>query len=309
MIRGIPQFFAILVSLLSTKSISDQIILTNGDSLQGTKTGETESHLFWQSDTFGPLSIALDKVASISPKVEILAATISHPSGSSSDESLEGTIGLSGLLRGGNEDREEWDISVDLAWRNGNIRHSGDLYYQTRREDGNQPKGNYDLGYAFDWFFNDDWYWSNATSFGANDNRGIDKFYSVGSLVGKQFWETGKGALSLETGLTWISETFIVTTPDQRLLRDKKDQRLTWNWTTNYKKMFFENIEFSHTNQLLISVEDADNSQFNADMGFDFPLVEDLFTKVALKWNYDNQPAEGIGKIDRSLSIGVNYNW
>jgi len=97
MIRGILQFFAILVLLLSTKSIADQIILTNGDSLQGTKIGETESHLFWQSDTFGPLSIALDKVASISPKVEILAATISHPSGSSSDESLEGTIGLSGL--------------------------------------------------------------------------------------------------------------------------------------------------------------------------------------------------------------------
>ena len=144
---------------------------------------------------------------------------------------------------------------------------------------------------------------------GIGDNRGLDQFYSVGSLVGKQFWETDKGALSLETGLTWISETFIVATPDQRLLRDKKDQRLTWNWTTNYKKMFFENIEFFHTNQLLISVEDADNSQFNADMGFDFPLVEDLFTKVALKWNYDNQPAEGIGKIDRSLSIGVNYNW
>ncbi|MBT6780679.1 MAG: DUF481 domain-containing protein, partial [Porticoccaceae bacterium] len=184
-----------------------------------------------------------------------------------------------------------------------------DIHYQTRQEEDDQPKENYDIGYAFDWFFNDDWYWSNAASFGANDNRGLDQFYSVGSLVGKQFWETDKSALSLETGLTWISETFIVTTRDQRLMRDKKDERLTWNWTTNYKKMIFENIEFFHTNQLLISVEDADNSQFNADMGFDFPLVEDLFTKVALKWNYDNQPAEGIEKIDRSFTIGVNYNW
>ena len=73
--------------------------------------------------------------------------------------------------------------------------------------------------------------------------------------------------------------------------------------------MFFYNIEFFHTNQLLISVEDADNSQFNANMGFDFPLVEDLFTKFSLKWNYDNQPAEGIEKIDRSFTIGLNYNW
>ena len=239
MIRGMLHSTAILVLLLSTKSIADQIILTNGDSLQGTKTGETESHLFWQSDIFGPLTIALDDVASITAETEMPATAITDLPSELSYESLEGTIGLSGMLRSGNEDREEWDISVDLAWRNENIRHTGDLYYQTRREDGNQPKENYDLGYAFDWFFNDDWYWSNATSFGANDNRGIDQFYSVGSLVGKQFWETDKGALSLETGLTWISETFIVATPDQRLLRDKKDQRLTWNWTTNYKKMFF----------------------------------------------------------------------
>jgi len=309
MIRGMLHSTAILVLLLSTKSIADQVILTNGDSLQGTKTGETESHIFWQSDTFGPLTIALDDVVSINVEAEVPATAITDLASELSYESLEGAIGLSGLLRSGNDDREEWDVSVDLSWRIKNIRHRGDIHYQTRTEKDNEPKKNYDIGYASDWFFNDDWYWSNAASFGANDNRGLDQFYSVGSLVGKQFWETDKSALSLETGLTWISETFIVTTRDQRLMRDKKDERLTWNWTTNYKKMIFENIEFFHTNQLLISVEDAHNSQFNADMGFDFPLVEDLFTKVALKWNYDNQPAEGIEKIDRSFTIGVNYNW
>ena len=244
MIRGMLHSIAILAVLLSTKSFADQIILTNGDSLQGTKTGETESHLFWQSDTFGPLTIVLDDVVSISVEAEVPATEITDLSSELSYESLEGAIGLSGLLRGGNDDREEWDVSVDLSWRIKNIRHRGDIHYQTRQEEDNEPKENYDIGYAFDWFFNDDWYWSNAASFGVNDNRGLDQFYSVGSLVGKQFWETDKSALSLETGLTWISETFIVTTRDQRLMRDKKDERLTWNWTTNYKKMIFENIEF-----------------------------------------------------------------
>ena len=42
---------------------------------------------------------------------------------------------------------------------------------------------------------------------------------------------------------------------------------------------------------------------------FAFGFFEDLFTKVALKWNYDIQPAEGIEKIDRSFTIGLNYNW
>ena len=188
MIRGMLHSTAILVLLLSTKSIADQVILTNGDSLQGTKTGETESHLFWQSDTFGPLTIALDDVVSISVEAEVPATAITDLASELSYESLEGAIGLSGLLRGGNYDREEWDVSVDLSWRIKNIRHRGDIHYQTRQEKDDEPKKNYDIGYAFDWFFNDDWYWSNAASFGANDNRGLDQFYSVGSLVGKQFW-------------------------------------------------------------------------------------------------------------------------
>jgi len=53
MIRGMLYSTAILVLLLSTKSIADQVILTNGDSLQGTKTGETESHYFGSQTPLG----------------------------------------------------------------------------------------------------------------------------------------------------------------------------------------------------------------------------------------------------------------
>ncbi|MBT3527684.1 MAG: hypothetical protein HN476_00940, partial [Porticoccaceae bacterium] len=92
MIRGMLHSTASLVLLLSTKSIADQIILTNGDSLQGTKTGETESHLFWQSDTFGPLTIALDDVVSITAEAEVPATAITDLSSELSYESQEGAI-------------------------------------------------------------------------------------------------------------------------------------------------------------------------------------------------------------------------
>ena len=298
-----------LIGLHSATSSADQIILMNGDIIQGTRTEITDTHIIWNADNFGTLSIALNQVVSISPTAQEPEDLISEISSASPDESLEGRIGVSGLLRGGNEDREEWDVSADLAWRHENIRHRGDIHYQTRREEGEQPEENYDLSYAFEWFFKDGWYWSNAASFGANDNRGIEQFYSVGSLLGNQLWETDAGALSIKSGFTWISETFVISTRDQRFMRDKKDERLTWNWSTDYRKIIFEHIELFHTNELLISVEDADNSQFNAGIGFDVPLVDDLFTKFALKWNYDNQPTEGIEKIDRSFSIGVNYSW
>ena len=302
----IASFFIITLSITLS---ADEIVLVNGDILQGLQTERTDSHIIWNSDNFGPLSIALDQIATITPEVlnPIIAATaVTEVAG---DGPLEGAIGLSGLLRSGNEDREEWGAAIDLAWRNKNIRHRGDIHYQTRREGDEAAEKHYDIDYAFDWFFRDSWYWSNTASFGANDDRGIDQFYTVGSLIGNQLWEQDSGALSVESGLTWISETFAVSTRDQRFMRDKKDERLTWNWSADYRKIVFSNIEFFHTHQLLVSVEDADNSQLNTDIGFDFPMIDNLFTEIALKWDYDNQPVEGFEKIDRKISVGVNYSW
>mgnify|MGYP000874930467 CR=1 FL=1 len=59
----------------------------------------------------------------------------------------------------------------------------------------------------------------------------------------------------------------------------------------------------------LVAIDDSRNSQFNADIGLDFPLIDDLFTKISFMWNYDNQPAQGIEKIDRRLNIGLNFVW
>jgi len=66
---------------------------------------------------------------------------------------------------------------------------------------------------------------------------------------------------------------------------------------------------FSHSHQLLVSIEDADNSQFSADVGFDFPWINNLFTKISIEWTYDNRPVEGVEKIDRKLNLGLNYSW
>ena len=65
----------------------------------------------------------------------------------------------------------------------------------------------------------------------------------------------------------------------------------------------------SHSHQLLVAIEDTDNRQFSADVGFDFPLINSLFTKISLERTYDNQPVEGVEKIDRKLNLGVNYSW
>ncbi|CAI8329362.1 MAG: Uncharacterised protein [Porticoccaceae bacterium UBA1117] len=156
------------------------------------------------------------------------------------------------------------------------------------------------LSHSVDWFFRDSWFWSNKGSVGANDNRGIDNFYTLGSNIGNQFWESDQGSLSADTGLVWISEKF---------LDGSEDDRMTLSWASDYTKLLFKQVRLSHSHQLLVAIEDADNSQLSADISVDFPLIDSLYTKVSLEWVYDNQPLAGVEKIDRKLNLGVNYSW
>ncbi|MDT2078639.1 MAG: hypothetical protein RMX54_10185, partial [Planktomarina sp.] len=97
----IASFFIITLSITIS---ADEILLVNGDILQGLQTERTDSHIIWNSDNFGTLNIALEQVATITPEVlnPIMEATAVAEV--ASDGSLEGAIGLSGLLRSGNED-------------------------------------------------------------------------------------------------------------------------------------------------------------------------------------------------------------
>ena len=50
---------------LATISSADQITLTNGDIIQGLLNQKIETHVIWNSESFGTLTIAQEQVASI----------------------------------------------------------------------------------------------------------------------------------------------------------------------------------------------------------------------------------------------------
>ncbi|MDB9953439.1 DUF481 domain-containing protein, partial [Porticoccaceae bacterium] len=158
----------------------------------------------------------------------------------------------------------------------------------------------YHLGYGVDFFFREKWFWKNAVALGANENRAIDQYYSIGSAIGRQLWESDASALSAESGLVWISEEF----SDQ-----SSDNRLTWSWSADYRRILGQTLELFHTHRLLVSLSDVDDSEIKADIGLKAPLVDNLFTELKLEWIYDNQPALGTDPSDGQLTIGINYSW
>ena len=286
---------ALLTTLTLSKTVSaEQLILINGDNIQGQLIEQTEEHLVWESSSFGTLTIALEQIASID----------GQPFGDEPEEvfgnTYHGSLSFTGAYASGNQEREDWDFDSRVEWREGDFRHHSNLNYETHSLNGSPANREYALGYGVDWFFQDQWFWKNAFFYGANEERAIDRYYAVGSAIGRQFWESERSALSAETGLVWLSEDL----EDQT-----SDRRLTWSWATNYRTRVLGNIELFHSNQLLIALTDLDDSDLRADLGLKVPVVENLFTELKLEWIYDNQPAAGTEKSDSQLTIGVNYSW
>ena len=293
------QLYALnLITLVSTTVSAGELVLVNGDLIKGDLVEQTADHIVWASENFGNLSVDLDNIATVNGlSVSTDDNSLSSPAFSST---YSGSLSATGAYASGNEDREDWDIEGSVQWRQGDLRHHSGINYESHRLDNIPAREEYNLDYGLDWFFREQWFWNNSFVWGAHDSRAIDQYYSAGSALGRQFWDSEKTALSAETGLLWVSEEYQDGT---------EDGRLTWSWAADYRRMLTDSLELFHSHSLRASISDFDDSEMRADLGLKAPLIRDIFTELKFEWIYDNQPVAGTDSSDSQLTIGVSYSW
>ena len=294
---NLPKTLAVIAATISVSysypAHSDQIVLTNGDTLQGTVIDQTETSVTWESDNFGTLNIPTQQIASIN-------------SSDTNSEALKiksayvGNIGLSGSYLGGNEQRDDLELNILLTLEQGNLTHNTEINYETLGQENVATIKDFGIAYGIDWAIDDSWYWGNNIFYGADDKRQIDQSVSVGTNLGYQFWKTEDGKLSTEIGLAWIND---------KLFSSIDDERIALVWSGNYQKQLNKRVSFAYSHQLNVSMKDSDNSQLSADIGFIIPVTNKLDTKISYDWSIDNQPEQGNEKIDRKLKFGADYSF
>jgi putative salt-induced outer membrane protein YdiY len=294
---NLPKTLAVIAATISVSysypAHSDQIVLTNGDTLQGTVIDQTETSVTWESDNFGTLNIPTQQIASIN-------------SSDTNSEALKiksayvGNIGLSGSYLGGNEQRDDLELNILLTLEQGNLTHNTEINYETLGQENVATIKDFGIAYGIDWAIDDSWYWGNNIFYGADDKRQIDQSVSVGTNLGYQFWKNNNGKLSTEIGLAWISD---------KLFSSIDDERIALVWSGNYQKQLNKRVSFTYSHQLNVSMKDSDNSQLSADIGFIIPVTDKLDTKISWDWVIDNQPEQGNEKIDRKLKFGADYSF
>ena len=294
---NLPKTLAIIAATTSISfsypAHSDQIVLTNGDTLQGTVIDQTETSVTWESDNFGTLNIPTQQIASINSS-DINSEALKIKS------AYTGIIGLSGSYLGGNEERDDLELDVLLTLEQGNLSHNTEINYETLGQENEPTIKDYGIAYGIDWAIDDSWYWGNNIFYGADDKRQIDQSISLGTNLGFQFWKNEEGKLSTEIGIAWISD---------KLFSSINDERIALFCSGNYQKQLNKLVSFAYSHQLNVSMKDSDNSHLSSDIVFIIPVTDKLDTKISWDWAIDNQPEQGNEKIDRKLKFGADYSF
>jgi len=279
-----------------------EILLINGDRLTGEIEDQSPTQIIWNSDSFGPLSIPVERIVAIDgiPFVPLTQQFASESTSIEAQTYFQGNVSVTGSFASGNQNREDWDSALNLEWHRDRIQQGLQFNYESRHQQELNAIKEYGLRYDVDWFFYDDWFWKNTLEWGVNDYRAIDQFYSLGSALGVQLWHQDSSALSTETGLLWIDEQFS---------NDSSSRRISWSWSSDYRRTLFAGLELHSNYKLIVSMEDTEDSELELDLSIRAPLSNGFFTEVRYEWVYDNLPIADSRSVDNQLTVGINYDW
>lgn len=337
------KFLYVVVLLFAGTAHAGYIELLNGDRLKGELVRIEGDHLIWKSENFGEQPIAKKKIKDLSSSVPVKINGNNAPCiiESMKDGNVmyycglrsrmdsvpllslkvltpyedfiqgqvlhNGRLALSGTYVRGNEVRDEWNAQAEVSVRQGDWRHSARGEYSEASWWHSDPRLKWNLRYNIDWFFRERWFWYNNLTVGAEEQRGLDSYTSLGSGTGYQFWENHVTALALKAGLAYFDEQYSGSVAEGEF--DPNGNFSAGLLAADFRYSLPWGVGFFHNNELIQSFEEDNDWHLKSTTGFSAMLIRRIYSEVRLDYNIDNNPQPGKERRDKRMSVGVSYKW
>ncbi len=320
-----------------------ELVLTNGDRLEGTLVKMSRKDITWKSASFGNVTIAKTKVANVvfqepvkiqgesqpctiagiedhqlmyrcgdnpqtlSTELLALRAVELYSQAPVNKADYKGRLSVAGDFQRGNTVKDDLEVKTGISYRKGDFRNVLDFEYDSVSTNDSPAVEDYDLTYRLDWFFDELWFWYNQARWEALETANIDNRYTLGSGLGYQVWDNPEKSLAFESGFDYVKEypATVVATPSD----ESSEERISWRLATDLRYKLPYSAELFHTNEFLMSVDDTADWEVGADIGISVPLGPGLYSEWKLEYDYDNTPVAGADKEDTKVTVGVGYQW
>jgi putative salt-induced outer membrane protein YdiY len=341
--QWLKRFFssaAFLAAFAQSPAWADEVTMANGDRITGKILGKDDQVLVVKTDYAGEvkirwvdvaqlqssepvwiyladgsklrgrLQLAGDKALAIDAGENLKSGAIPvadvkyiNPPSELSGEGvkLTGHANLGYSSSSGNTDTEKWYMDAEAVARTRDNRYTlGGK--SARAEDRGVLTESSWLGYMkYDHFLGRKWYAYANGNFENDEFKDIRLRTTLGVGSGYQFLEDPRRNLSVEGGVSYVNTDFDVAEDDSYpagRLAVKYDQFL-----------FKTNIQFFHADETYVDLQDSENVFVRSSTGFRFPLVSRMNATLQYDFDWENQPAPGRVKDDRTVRATLGITW
>ena len=233
-----------------------------------------------------PVTVDLANVKAINPKPPLRT-------------NLRANVGFS--MTDGNTDTQDTYADAEFMARTLQNRYTiGGLY--KRSEDENVKTEDKALVYMkYDHFFTKKWYaYANATG-EQDDFKDLDLRATLGAGAGYQFFESDRTNLSVEAGLSYVDENFILA---------EDNNFAAGRWAVRFDHFLLpKSLQYFLYHTGLQSVEDSDDLILFTQTGFRIPFYKNLNITAQFNWEYDKSPSPGKKESDYTYLLTFGYLW
>lgn len=341
-----PCWMAFLVAvLLLGYAHADEVIMKNGDRLQGKIVSMESGKLVFETAYAGKITLAWDQVARLtSDDILVIALPGKEPFKGKAIAAEDGTLILEpetgpatepiALAQietlGPPKPPEKWKFTARVAAgvdvQNGNTEsqnYNGDILlglskrphritlygeYNLETTSGERTSNNSLLNLDYNRFMSKKWYIFGNAQAQRDEFQDLDLLWFVAGGVGYQVWESKEKNLSLQIGPSYVSEDYSEPKPSF----DNKDHRdyAAGFWAIDFDMWFFNRVlQFFHHDDGTLSFEDTDVWRLRTRTGIRIPIVHNIF--ASLQYNYDwvNSPADGTLNDDSRVLFKLGWNY
>jgi len=325
--------------LLSQAAMADTVKLKNGDILTGSVVKKETDQLVFKTKYAGDINITWSEIETLSTdtparvfltddsrfnatlknkepgRVQLVSegekidadlalqdVSYINPSPAVSGEGVawDGHANLGGAVRQGNTDNSAIRFDAEGVARTKQNRFTIGANVNRAKNKGESIEFN-SRGYAkLDHFINKQLYVYGNGSLEHDQFRDISLRSNVGVGAGYQVYDTASRSLAVEGGLGYVNVDY----------GDAEDRNYAnARWALRYNQLVFSTIQFFHNHELLVSLEDTENTLVFTKTGVRVPVAKNLNASMQLNLDYDNNPVGGRKKTDRGFFASLGYLW
>ena len=333
----------LLISFFVNAANADELIMKNGDRLQGSVVSMSLGKLVFKTSYAGEIKIKWDQVAKLTTEQpleaylrneqtligKIVAAEdgtlVFHPADGSPSvpvplaqvKTLErpkppagwefgGNVSAGVSKETGNTNTEKYNLIANATISK--LPHEVKLYAEFHKEwSKNKLSKDNALGSAtYKRFLTNKWFvFGNATA-QMDKFKDLSLLGNVGAGPGYQFYRSRELNLSAKLGPAYAYEKY--TKPMTFLNGKSQRNYFAGYWALDFDMWFFDKFfQIFHHDDFLYDFKESSNWTVRTRTGVRIPMVMKLFASFQFNYDYDNQPADGTKKWDQSWIFGLGW--